>query len=117
MTSKLTSKNVHSADMILVNGNILTVDAAFSRAQAVAIKDGRILTVGTTRNVKALAGTATKVIDLHGQTALPGFIDAHCHMWSFGIQLSQLNCRSPPITSIHEIVDKVRAQADQTPSG
>jgi predicted amidohydrolase YtcJ len=67
------------ADLILVNGKILTVDAADSVAQAVAIRGGKILAVGSNEEVRALAAKDARVIDLHGRTATPGLIDTHCH--------------------------------------
>jgi hypothetical protein len=67
------------ADTILVNGHVLTVDASFSTAQAVAIASGKFVAVGTNTAVRALAGPSTKVIDLHGQTVVPGLADGHVH--------------------------------------
>lgn len=68
-----------AADRILVNGNIITVDADDSLAEAVAIKDGRIVAVGSNAEIEALAGETTERIDLDGKTATPGLLDAHCH--------------------------------------
>ncbi len=65
------------ADRILVNGRILTVDAQDRVAEAIAIRDGRILAVGTTAEIERLAGPATERIDLGGRAATPGLIDAH----------------------------------------
>lgn len=108
---------VLAPDLILLNGNILTVDEDFYRAEAVAIKDGIILRVGDNREVKPLAGKGTKIIDLRGKAVLPGFNDAHCHMWMFGVQLSQINCRSPPTKSIAEILEKIGRRVKRTPPG
>jgi len=63
-------------DTILVNGKILTVDAQFPVAEAVAVRDGRILAVGTNDQVKRLIGPSTRAIDLQGKTVVPGFIDS-----------------------------------------
>ena len=65
--------------MILVNGNVITVDDAQPRAQAVAIADGRILAVGTDAEVRAHETAATRVIDLGGRTVVPGLADNHFH--------------------------------------
>jgi predicted amidohydrolase YtcJ len=62
--------------LILFNGKVLTVDAGFTVAQAVAVRDGRILSVGTTAEVRRLAGPETRMIDLAGRTVVPGFIDS-----------------------------------------
>jgi predicted amidohydrolase YtcJ len=67
------------ADLVLVNGKILTVDAGDSVAQAVAIAGGKIVAVGTTEAVKRHVGTRTRVIDLRGRAATPGLIDTHAH--------------------------------------
>jgi len=104
-----------SADLVLLNGIILTVDKDFSRAEAVAIRDGKILEVGENKTIKHFIGPNTQIVDLEGKTVLPGFHDAHCHMHMFGVQLSQVNCRSPPIKSIEEIIVKLREKAEKTP--
>src|SRR5436190_3637676 len=68
-----------SADTILVNGHIVTVDARFSTAEAAAIANGRFIEVGTTAAVRKLAGPSTTVIDLRGRTVIPGLADGHLH--------------------------------------
>ena len=67
------------ADLILVNGNIITLRAAGDRARAVAIAGGSIVAVGDDATVRKYAGATTRVIDLHGQTVTPGFNDVHQH--------------------------------------
>src|SRR5262245_24594801 len=67
------------AATILVNGKVLTVDAAFSIRNAVAVRDGRIIAVGNDADVRRLAGPATRTIDLQGRTVIPGLIDSHMH--------------------------------------
>ncbi|HEX8029619.1 MAG TPA: amidohydrolase family protein [Vicinamibacterales bacterium] len=62
--------------LVLVNGKILTVDATFSVAQALAVRDGKILAIGSDADIRRLAGPATKVIDLAGRSVVPGFIDS-----------------------------------------
>ena len=66
-------------DVILSNGKIITVDAKFSIAQAVAIQGERILAVGTNQDINRLAGPATRRIDLRGRSVIPGLIDNHAH--------------------------------------
>jgi predicted amidohydrolase YtcJ len=75
---------VHYPDMVLYNGKVVTVDKNFSIAQAVAIRDGKILAIGTNANILALAGRATVKINLKGQSIIPGLIDSHNHMESAG---------------------------------
>lgn len=67
------------ADLILINGKILTVDSAFSIEQALAVRDGKITAIGTTAEIRKLAGKKTNVIDLGGRTVIPGLIDSHMH--------------------------------------
>jgi len=75
------------ADSIFVNGHILTSDAHFSIAEAVAIKDGKFIAVGKTGDINAHRGPATRAIDLQGRTVVPGLIDTHAHMEQAGIAL------------------------------
>ncbi|HSG08205.1 MAG TPA: amidohydrolase [Longimicrobiales bacterium] len=72
------------ADLILTNGKVVTVDEAMPEAQAVAIKDGRILAVGSSADIQAYGGPATRVVDLDGRLAVPGFIEGHGHFMDLG---------------------------------
>jgi predicted amidohydrolase YtcJ len=67
------------ADTVLLNGKILTGDAPFSTEQALAVRDGRIAALGTTAQIRQMAGTKTRVVDLGGRTVIPGLIDSHLH--------------------------------------
>ncbi|MFN8583111.1 MAG: amidohydrolase, partial [Gemmatimonadaceae bacterium] len=67
------------ADLVLVNGTVVTLDSLRPTAQAIAIAGGRVTATGTTRDIRALAGPRTRVIDLRGRTAVPGFADGHLH--------------------------------------
>ena len=73
-----------TADLILTNGVVHAIDAAGSVHSAVAVADGRILTAGDAASMAALAGPATRVIDVEGGMVLPGFQDAHCHLAESG---------------------------------
>jgi len=68
-----------SADTVLLNGKILTVDPQFSVRQALAVREGKILAVGTNAQIKKLQGPKSQVIDLQGRTVIPGLIDNHIH--------------------------------------
>ena len=68
-----------SADTVLVNGKILTVDNQFSTREAIALRDGKIMAVDSTVEVRKLAGPQTRVIDLQGRTVIPGLTDSHMH--------------------------------------
>jgi predicted amidohydrolase YtcJ len=82
------SANGH-ADLIFVNGDVYTVDAARSWARAVAVRDGAIVAVGTDDDVADLRGDGTEVVDLDGRMLLPGFQDAHVHPVGGGLDMLQ----------------------------
>src|SRR5919108_3313870 len=67
------------ADLVLTNGTVITVDPKDTVAQAVAVRGGKIVFVGSSIDAKALIGERTQVIDLAGRTATPGLIDTHVH--------------------------------------
>lgn len=79
-----------AADLIVVNGRVLTMDEANPKAEAVAIKDGVLVAVGDRASVEALKGPGTEVIDAGGATVLPGFIEAHMHLFSGAAELAHL---------------------------
>jgi predicted amidohydrolase YtcJ len=81
----LPAEVVRYADLVLHNGKIITVDNAFSLAQALAIRDGKILKVGRDAEVLALAGPATRRINLQGRSVVPGLIDTHSHLHEYGL--------------------------------
>lgn len=105
------------ADRVLVNGRIITVDERDTVAQAIAIRDGKILAVGSDAEVRALAGPATEVIDLRGRTATPGLIDAHCHFADGGVQRSTLDLSYPEVKSVADAVAALRARAGAAKAG
>lgn len=105
------------ADLVLLNGKVVTVDPNDTITEAVAVKGGRIVGVGTSEEVKELIGEETKVIDLKGKTLLPGFIDTHCHPALGGTEIFEVDCRSPPVKSIKEILEKIQEKAEKTSKG
>ena len=115
--------NILAADIVLVNGKIVTVDEEDTVAEAVAIKNGRIVKVGSSEEVQVLAGTHTEVIDLNGRAVLPGLTDAHVHMIKGGTQAldpRKLDCRDlyhPEIKSIEDVVDRIGEHAKKTLKG
>src|SRR5467141_643108 len=99
-----------SADTILVNGKILTVDNQFSTREAIALRDGKIMSVDSTVEVRKLAGTDTRVIDLQGRTVIPGLIDSHMHAIRaalfYAAEVNWIGARSIP-----EAVERIAAAA------
>ncbi len=104
-----------SPDAVFLNGNILTLDPRGRRVQALATLHGRIVAVGTTREIRRLAGRATRPVDLEGATVVPGFNDAHCHVLSFALALLQADLK--PATRMADIIAAVAARARRTPDG
>src|SRR5688500_3172561 len=112
--SQVRSGNLE-ADLILHGANVITVDPANPRAQAIAIAGDRIIAVGADKDVLNLATARTRKVDLTGRTVLPGFIDAHTHVGSSGIRhLKQIDC---DLRSIADIQRAVRERAAKTPPG
>ena len=106
------------ADIIFVNGNIITVDSTDRIAQAVAVKGDRILAVGTTAAIDSLAGPATQRIDLGGLTMTPGLLDAHAHFASGGVdRLYYLDLSYPRVKSIRDVQDSVAARVAKLQKG
>lgn len=104
------------ADTVLHHGQIITVDAQDSIAQALAISDGNIVMVGSDAEVAALIGPKTRVIDLKGRTATPGLIDTHAHIVSTGIgELFEI--RLGETKSVAEMVAALKARVAKTPKG
>ena len=75
------------ADIVYTNGTVLTMDDNLPTAEAVAVKDGRIVAVGPEAEVLEMAGDSTERIDLEGKTMLPGFVDSHGHAFGIGLQV------------------------------
>ncbi|MFQ6053927.1 MAG: amidohydrolase [Candidatus Bathyarchaeia archaeon] len=106
-----------AADMVLLGGKVVTVDARDSVVEAVAVKDGRILATGSNSDIESLVGRDTEVIDLEGRTVLPGLIDTHTHPSGAAVRLYEINCRSPPVRSIKEILEMVAERAEELGPG
>jgi predicted amidohydrolase YtcJ len=78
------SLSAPSADTVYVNGKIITVDRAFTIAQAVAVKDGKFVAVGTSDEMRRYTSPTTRVVDLKGRAVIPGLMDSHSHMIGAG---------------------------------
>lgn len=91
------------ADAIYTNGVIRTMEAPEDVAQAVAIRQGRIVAVGPTQAVLAHRGSGTRIVDLKGKTMLPGFIDAHGHLSMLAGMIDFANLSPPPVAGVRDI--------------
>jgi predicted amidohydrolase YtcJ len=113
--SNLLAQSKPTADLIITNAKVWTVDKAHPSAQAVAVLGDRIVAVGSNADVDVWRGTGTKVIDAGGKLVLPGFNDAHVHFVSGGLQLESVQLNDA--TGKQEFVRRIAAQAKKTPKG
>ncbi len=103
-------------DAIIINGILLTQDPALPRAEALAVKDGRIEAVGARCDIEGLAGPGTTRVDLEGQTLVPGFNDSHVHVWKVGQLLTGiLDLRATE--SLEDLKASVRRRDRELPEG
>jgi predicted amidohydrolase YtcJ len=104
-----------AADLVLRNGKVVTLDPAMPQATAIAVTNGRISAVGSDAQIAKEIGSATRVIDLKGRLAIPGFIDAHAHFTEIGESKMILNLRDAK--NWNEIVRMVAAAAKEAKPG
>lgn len=104
-----------SADLIVINARIYTVDDDHPFVQALAVRDGRVQFVGSMREAMLLRGPATRMVDANGQTVIPGMVDAHAHLFGLGEFLHNIDLRST--TSYDQIVTIIAGHVKETPSG
>src|SRR3972149_538191 len=104
-----------STDLALVSGKVLTMNPSQPSAAAIAVKNGKIVKVGTNEDVARYIGKNTKVIDLKGKAVVPGFIDTHIHVADFGRFLVWVNLCD--VKSIKELQSRIRKRAKNVPKG
>ncbi len=108
---------MQTADLILKNANVLTIDPNQPIAELVAIKDDKILLVGGNESLESVKRAKTKIIDCQGGTVVPGFNDAHCHIFSLIRNLLSVDLSPASVSSISDIKAAIRHQAQNTPPG
>src|SRR6478672_2525662 len=110
----------HGSDTLLIHGHIYTGNAKAPWAQAIAISGTRIEAVGTDQEILGRKQPKTEVIDLHGQTVIPGISDAHTHMWFGAMELYGFNLSTPDssITADNPdaLIEKIRVYAAAHPN-
>lgn len=106
-----------STDIIIKNANVITMDAACPKAELIAISDDSIFYVGGNEEADRLTGRSTKVIDGVGRTVLPGFNDAHLHLFSLIRKLTSIDLSPDKVRSIDDIREAVREKVLTTPPG
>jgi predicted amidohydrolase YtcJ len=105
-----------TADLILYNGVVLTMNRRQPRAELVAVRDGRIVHVGRNEELDGFRGKG-KVVNCEGMTIIPGFNDAHIHILSYASNLLSVDCSPASVKSISDIQDRLRQEAQRTPPG
>lgn len=113
-TTCKSDKNKITADLIIMNAKIYTVDSAFSKAEAVVIDDGKFLAIGSWDEIKS-AYRSNNVVDLEGASVYPGLFDAHCHFYGYGTNKSELDLRDAG--SFDDLLNRVVAYAQENPDG
>jgi len=108
---------VKYADLILKNADVVTIDPIQPSASMVAVKGDRILMIGDEGEAEGLRGVRTRVIDCGGNCVVPGFNDAHCHVFSLVRKLLGVDVSPAAVRSIAEIKKLIREKAQNTPSG
>ena len=109
-----TAVNNNTPDLIFIHGDIYTGSAG-KRAQALAVRDGRIVAVGSDAEIEKLKGQGTQVVDLGGHFVMPGFNDAHVHLANAGFE--KLNVNLIGVRSLAEMQERIAARAKTTPAG
>jgi predicted amidohydrolase YtcJ len=108
--------SAQAPDLVLVNGKVVTLDAQSSLGEAIAIRDGRILAVGRSADIRRLAAATTRVVDLGGRTVIPGLIDSHLHAiraaLSFSTEVNWIGARS-----LKEALGRIEAASRRMPPG
>jgi predicted amidohydrolase YtcJ len=104
-------------NMLITNGSVWTANAAQPRAEAIGVRDGRIVAVGSEDKVRGVVGRDVDEIDARGRTVLPGFIDAHNHYLATAEQLASVDLRYPTVASISDLTRAIADAAENSPDG
>ncbi|MGE7765952.1 amidohydrolase [Peribacillus sp. NPDC096540] len=105
------------ADIVFINGEVITVDQKNKVVEAVAVIGNRISVVGSNQEVTGFIGEETKVIDLQGKTLLPGFIDSHIHLILYGVNQLAVSCKADHIESVGDLLNDLKEKASTIPKG
>lgn len=105
------------ADLIFINGEVITVDDQNRIVDCVAIKANQIIATGSYNDIEHTITQDTKVFDLEGKSLLPGFIDAHAHFTIYGTNSLGVDCTSSGIQSIQDLLEAIQKKCMETPKG
>jgi predicted amidohydrolase YtcJ len=104
-------------ELAVTGARVITMDDTAPRAEAVGVRNGRIVIVGANPEVLALAGPRTRYLTLEGRTVVPGFVESHNHMQMYGLTRTYVDCGTPPNRTIADVQERVRARVRETPRG
>src|SRR5215217_550757 len=104
------------ADLVFLNGTVITIDDDQPTAEAVAVVGNRIARIGDSDEIRDEVGPETRVVDLEGRTLLPGFNDNHTHPISYGLGLGQIDARPGAVSSLAGLQEAFRAAAMTMPT-
>ena len=104
------------ADLVLKGGTVWR-GLGLGTAEALALKDGKVMAAGPTAEIEAVTGPATRMLDLRGRLAMPGFYDAHMHLMSLGRAAQHIDLRFAVVKTLDEILARVAKRASETPPG
>ncbi|WP_372746263.1 amidohydrolase [Lutibacter sp.] len=105
-TILMSCSNKIEVDTIVINANVYTVNNEFKKAESFAIKDGKIIAIGTSVEIQ-LNYKPINIINAQGKTIVPGFIDAHCHFYGLGLQQQKVNLEGTK--SFNEVIERIVA--------
>lgn len=103
------------ASLVLINGKVITLDENFRVAEAIAVKEDKIIAVGRDDEIKKFIGKNTKVVDLKGRTVVPGFEDSHCHLIEYGLSLMRINLSK--VKDMDELLERVKTKVESSQQG
>ena len=115
LASSVFAQQQRNADEVFINGNVYTVNDKQPKAQAIAVKDGKILFVGSNKDAAAYQSKSTRTIDLRGKTVAPGLTDSHYHLSGVGARELTLNLEGT--ASLDDFLARVKARVDEKKAG
>ena len=104
-------------NLVIINGRVHTMDYRDTVARAVAIKDGRVAAVGSNEDIEDFRKAGVPVIDAQGKTVMPGFIEPHNHLAGHAVSLLGVDASTTRNDSIRDVIQRIRARAQETPPG
>jgi hypothetical protein len=110
----MTDPDDGGADLVLLNGKVTTLDRSNPQAQAVAMREGRVILAGSDAAAMALAGPRTRIVDVGGRRVIPGLIDSHMHIIRGGLNYN-MELRWDGVRSLAQAMEMLRRQVDRTP--